>query len=121
VEAVSAACSGAAPSDFSGLAPGLTYYAVDGSTGTRWAAARAVPTTSASGGPAGVCLQDDGSYWLFRQAPGASTWTATPDGAVTGPTTCPASGPPAAVVAVWGWPAETCTPPGLGSSGAITG
>jgi hypothetical protein len=120
VAAIAAACTGSVPTDFSGLAPGLTYYAVDGSTGTLWAGARAVPTTAAAGGPAGVCVQDDGSYWLLHRGPGVTTWTAVPDGAVTGAPPCPTPAPPEAVTNAWGWTSGTCTPPGLGSNGALT-
>lgn len=112
INAVSAACTGTTPADFSGFKAGLTYYAVYGSTGTYWAAGQAVPSAAGLSGnaPAGVCLQDAGSYWIFTKGPGASTWTASQAG-YSGPgSACPNSPPPLAVTNAWGWPAGSCRP-----------
>jgi hypothetical protein len=99
---------------FTGLAPGLTYYAVDKTTGVRWAGARLVPAPVAEGAQpsqAQISSQDEGSYYVFEQAPGGS-WRAYAAGN-TGPgTTCPVTVPPA-VLAVWGWPAGGCRPNGV--------
>ncbi len=99
---------------FTGLAPGLTYYAVDKTTGVRWAGARLVPAPVAEGAQpsqAQISSQDEGSYYVFQQPPGG-TWRAYAAGN-TGPgTTCPVTVPPA-VLAVWGWPAGGCRPNGV--------
>lgn len=100
-------------SEFSGLAPGLTYYALDRSTGTYWAGARlvAAPSSDPSNPTrAQVSTQDEGSYYVFKQA-GGGGWTAFAAGN-TGPgTTCPVTIPPA-VLQVWGWPTGSCRPSG---------
>ncbi len=98
--------------EYSGLTPGFTYYAFDGSTGTHWAGAKLDPKPS--GGPpnlptqAEVNDQDDGAYWLFTQ-PKDGAWTAYPDGAVGPDTPCPVT-VPAGVLKAWGWPAGGCRP-----------
>jgi hypothetical protein len=100
-------------SEYSGLAPGLTFYALDRQTGTHWAGARLVPAPSSdpsSPTRAQVASQDDGSYYLFEQPRGAG-WTAHATGASGPDTPCPIA-VPAAVAAVWGWPSGTCRPPG---------
>ena len=64
--------------EFTGLAPGLTYYALDRETNIYWAAARlvAAPTSDPSSpSRAQVSTQDDGSYYLFQQ-PQGGPWTA---------------------------------------------
>jgi hypothetical protein len=100
-------------SEFSGLAPGLTYYALERSTGTYWAGARLVAAPSsdpANPTRAQVSTQDEGSYYVFKRVGGGS-WTAFAAGN-TGPgTTCPVTIPPA-VLEVWGWPAGSCRPSG---------
>jgi len=100
-------------SQFTGLAPGLTYYALDEATKTYWAGARLVPAPSSnpsSPTQAQISSQDAGSYYLFKR-PQTGSWTAYPAGN-TGPgSSCPVS-VPAAVTAVWGWPAGSCRPPG---------
>jgi len=114
--AARAAALGIAPSSFTGLTPGDTYYAYDPSTGTYWAAAQAqpqVPATQPAQGSdiykAQVSSQDDGSYLLFTKPTGGS-WTATNDGtAGPSPAPCPVA-VPAAVAQVWGWPAGSCRP-----------
>ncbi len=109
--AAGAALNNVPVSEYSGLAPGLTYYALDRATGTYWAAARLVPAPSSDPSKptqAQIDAQDEGSYTLFTRAPGAS-WKAYPDGN-TGPgTPCPVT-VPADVVKVWGWPTGSCRP-----------
>jgi hypothetical protein len=99
---------------FSGLAPGLTYYGLDKTTGVRWAGARLVPAPVPEGADpsqAQISSQDEGSYYVFQQPSGGS-WTAYPAGN-TGPgTACPVTLPPAVLV-VWGWPAGSCRPNGV--------
>ena len=100
-------------SEYSGLAPGLTYYALDKASNTYWAAARLVPAPSpdpSNPTQAQVASQDAGSYYVFSQPKGGG-WTAVAAGN-TGPATpCPVT-VPAPVVAVWGWPAGRCRPAG---------
>lgn len=112
IQAVSAACSGTTSADFSGFKAGLTYYAVYGSTGTYWAAGQAVPSPAGLTGnaPAGVCLQDSGSYWIFQKPPGAAAWTASQAGSSGPGSACPDSSPPLAVTNAWGWQAGSCRP-----------
>jgi len=98
---------------FTGLAPGLTYYGLDKTTGIKWAGARLVPAPVAEGAEpsrAQVSSQDEGSYYVFQQPPGGG-WKAYAAGN-TGPgTTCPLTIPPG-VLAVWGWTAGGCRPSG---------
>ncbi len=111
--AAGAAVNSIPVSQYSGLAPGLTYYALDRATNTYWAGARLVPAPSSDpSNPtrAQVASQDDGAYYLFKQPMGGS-WTAYPDGA-TGPGPDCQITVPAPVLAVWGWPAGTCRPAG---------
>jgi hypothetical protein len=101
-------------SEFSGLAPGLTYYGLDRSTGVHWAGARLVAAPSSDPSnptQAQVSTQDEGSYYVFRQAPGAG-WTAYASGNTGQDTPCPVT-IPAAVLQVWGWPAGSCRPSGV--------
>jgi hypothetical protein len=99
---------------FSGLAPGLTYYGLDKTTGIRWAGARLVAAPVPDGADpsqAQVSTQDEGSYYVFQQHSGGP-WTAYAAGN-TGPgTACPVTIPPA-VLQVWGWPASSCRPNGV--------
>jgi len=99
---------------FSGLAPGLTYYGQDKTTGTYWAGARlvAAPSSDPSNPTrAQVSTQDEGSYYVF-QKPSGGSWTAYAAGN-TGPgTACPVTIPPA-ILQVWGWPAGSCRPSGV--------
>ena len=111
--AAGAAVNAIPVAQYRGLAAGLTYEALDRSTGTYWAGARLVPAPSSDpSNPtrAQVASQDDGSYYIFRGGPGG-TWTAYAAGASGPQTPCPVT-VPAAVVAVWGWPAGSCRPPG---------
>jgi hypothetical protein len=113
--AAAAALQNIPVAQFSGLAPGLTYYGLDKTTATYWAGARlvAAPTSDASQPPtqAQVSTQDEGSYYVF-QKPSGGTWTAYAAGN-TGPgTVCPVTLPPV-VLQVWGWPAGSCRPNGV--------
>ncbi len=95
-------------SDYTGLAPGETYYAYDAMTSTYWAGAALVPSPSSM--QAQVSVQDDGSYLLFsRSANGA--WKAQ-DVGVTGidGSVCPVAVPPA-ILALWNWAPGTCRAP----------
>lgn len=101
-------------SEFSGLAPGLTYYGLDRSTGVYWAGARLVAAPSSDPSTptqAQVSTQDDGSYYVFRQSPGGG-WTAYASGNTGQDTPCPVT-IPAAVLQVWGWSPGSCRPTGV--------
>jgi hypothetical protein len=106
--AAGASLKGLPTSDFTGLQPGRTYYAYDAATATYWAAAGLLPSSTSL--PAQVSSQDDGAYLLFSR-PANGAWTAYDDGlgGVAG-ATCPAP-LPAAILALWNWPAGTCNPP----------
>jgi len=111
--AARAAQLGIAPSTFTGLTPGDTYYAYDATTMTYWAAGQmAVPGTQAAPGTdlytAQVAGQDEGSYLVFSR-PSGGAWTVTPSGAVGPGTPCGVT-VPAEVVQAWGWPAGSCRP-----------
>ncbi len=100
-------------SQYTGLAPGLTYLALDRATETYWAGARLVPAPSSdpsSPTRAQVASQDDGSYYIFRQ-PSGGGWTAYAAGASGPDTPCPVAVPPT-VTAVWGWTTGSCRPAG---------
>jgi hypothetical protein len=57
-----------------------------------------------------VSSQDDGAYLLFSM-PAGGVWTAVNDGLGGLPgSACPAP-VPAAILALWHWPAGTCNPP----------
>ncbi len=111
--AAGAASNDLPASEYTGLAPGLTYYALDKASDAYWAAARLVPAPSSDpSNPtrAQVASQDAGSYYVFSKPPGGS-WTASAAGN-TGPSTpCPVT-VPSPVVAIWGWPAGSCRPAG---------
>lgn len=112
--AAASALQGIPVAQFSGLAPGLTYYGLDRTTGVKWAGARLVPAPVPEGSDpsqAQISSQDAGSYYVFQQPAGGS-WTAYAAGN-TGPgTTCPVHVPPA-VLKAWGWPAGGCRPSGI--------
>jgi hypothetical protein len=94
-------------SDYTGLTAGDTYYAYDNATGTYWAGAQAAPSPSST--PAQVSAQDDGAY-VVASMPSGGSWTVTNTGmAGVGGTPCPVT-VPAAVLALWGWPAGSCRP-----------
>jgi hypothetical protein len=109
--AAGAALNSIPASEYTGLAPGLTFYAFDRATATYWAGARLVPAPSADPSKptqAQISSQDAGSYYLFKQPQGGA-WTAYAAGN-TGPNTpCPLT-VPADVLAVWGWADGACRP-----------
>jgi hypothetical protein len=95
--------------DYTGLAPGTTYYAFDPVTNTYYAAAGLVPSPHSL--KAQVGAQDDGSYNLFTRVSSANSWTVYNDGlGAAQDSTCPIS-IPASVLAVWHWKAKSCYPP----------
>ncbi len=109
--AAGAALNNIPVSEYSGLAAGLTYYAIDRTTNTYWAAARLVPVPSsdpATPTRAQVASQDDGSYYVFSQHRGGS-WTAYAVGASGPASPCPVTLPPQ-VLEAWGWPMGSCRP-----------
>ena len=98
-------------SDFVGLAHGNTYFALDTSTGTYWAAAALVPSPRST--PAQVAVQDDGAYLLFvlhGGDPAHGAWEVH-DVGTAGPT---GAGcvihPPPAITSLWGWDKDSCRP-----------
>ena len=97
-------------SDFTGLAPGTAYYALDVRTSTYLGRASLVPSPRSY--QAGVVVQDDGSYLIFHR-PADGTWRAVQDGTLTTAAACARYhvSLPAAVLAVWHWGPRTCTPP----------
>jgi hypothetical protein len=102
-----AVLTGRPASEFTGLRPGKTYYAYDQNTDAYWAAAALVASPTAF--QAGVNLQDQNSYMLFRKADGG-TWIPYADGygGMRGQS-CPVQIPPA-VLSVWQWAPGTCYP-----------
>lgn len=110
---VLAAQVGVAPSEYSGFAPGLTYYAFDSSTGTYWAGAKPMPAPSTNPNQptqAQVASQDDGAYDVFEK-PAGGRWKVFATGATGPATVCPVT-VPSAVLSVWGWSPGTCRPTG---------
>lgn len=93
-------------SDYTGLTKGDTYYAYDADTKTYWAGTQLVPSSSSQ--PAQVANQDDGAYNIFRRS-GSGPWKGWETGAALHPADCPVK-VPAAVIAVWNWPAGACHP-----------
>jgi hypothetical protein len=100
-----AALKGLPASDFTGLAPGSTYYAYDPNTGTYWAGAHLAPSPTSY--EAQVSDQDSGTYTLFQQPKGGS-WTAFRDGG-SGNSGCPAP-LPAEILGLWHWNPDICRP-----------
>jgi hypothetical protein len=86
--------------DFTGLRPGLTYYAYDPGDATYWAGAQLVPSPASQ--QAGIVLQDDGAYDVFTRS-GAGPWVAFEDGLGTQPHARCVVIVPAAVRTAWGW------------------
>ncbi|MGO9335038.1 MAG: hypothetical protein ACLQCU_13505 [Acidimicrobiales bacterium] len=94
-------------SDYTGLAPGLTYYAYDPATKTYWAGAALVASRSSQ--RAEVSVQDDGSYVLFKR-PASGAWKAADVGMTgIGGSKCKTA-VPASVLKLWHWAAGTCRP-----------
>lgn len=111
---VGAQFHGAPVSQYSGLAPGLTYYAFDRTTGIFWAGAKLVPKVPSNpNGPptqAEVSSQDEGSYTVFMKSESGS-WHPYDTGETGPDTQCPVTVPPA-VLQVWGWSPGSCRPSG---------
>jgi ABC-type oligopeptide transport system substrate-binding subunit len=106
--AAGAALNSLAPSDYTGLVAGETYYAYDATTKTYWAGAGLVPSPSST--QAQVSAQDDGAYLVFERPPGGP-WKAyavglagTREGGA-----CPVT-VPAAVLGLWNWAPQSCRP-----------
>ncbi len=106
--AAGAALNSLPASAYSGLVPGETFYAYDSTTGTYWAGAGLVPSSSST--RAQISIQDDGAYLLFDR-PQGGTWKAydvglagTSDG-----TPCSVS-VPSAVLRLWNWAPGSCRP-----------
>jgi hypothetical protein len=96
-------------SDYTGLAPGTAYYAVDHSNGTYYAGAGI--DASPNSLQAQIGDQDDGGYLLFTKPVGSNTWTVYNDGlGAAQDSICPIK-IPAAVLAVWNWKPKSCYPP----------
>ena len=112
--AAAAALNNIPASEYTGLAPGLTYYALDNQTNIYWAGARLVPAPSTDPSQptqAQVSSQDTGSYYVFQQPQSGGAWTAYASGNEGPGAPCPVT-VPAAVLTVWGWPAGSCRPAG---------
>jgi hypothetical protein len=94
--------------DFTGLVPGLTYYAYDPATAAYWAGAGLVPSTSSE--DAQISVQDDGSYLIFKRS-STGGWTGYNVGlAGIAGATCPVK-PPKAITSIWHWSKGSCRPP----------
>lgn len=94
--------------DYVGLAKGITYYALDVTTKTYYAAAGLDPSPKSLAAQVGA--QDDGGYNLFVRAEGAKTWKVYNDGlGAASDARCPIT-LPAAVLEVWAW-SRRCFPP----------
>jgi hypothetical protein len=94
--------------DYVGLAKGTTYYALDVTTKTYYAAAGLDPSPKSL--QAQVGAQDDGGYNLFVRAQSAKTWKIYNDGlGGSEAATCPLT-IPSAVRKVWDWSLR-CFPP----------
>lgn len=93
--------------DYTGLAPGLTYYALDPATATYWAGAKLIPSSSSV--QAQVSAQGNGAYDIFMR-PANGPWKAEEDG-LGGIGGTPCVGIPASVLAAWRWAPGTCRPP----------
>ena len=97
------------PSDYSGLLPGKTYYALDSATGDYWAAAGLVPKSDSY--QAQVRNQDDGAYMVFTRS-SSGDWHGWETGLTGGPFGPCKVAIPAAVLTAWGWSTGACDPPG---------
>jgi predicted lipoprotein with Yx(FWY)xxD motif len=95
--------------DFTGLAPGMTYYAFDPADNTYYASAGLVASPNSL--QAQVGDQDDGGYNIFVRVATAAKWTVYNDGlGAAQDVKCPITFPPS-VLAVWNWKAKSCFPP----------
>jgi hypothetical protein len=72
--AVYVAHSGLPADQVAGTAPGSVYYAYVPSTGTYWAIANFLPSSTATT-QTKVSMQDDGCCGVFTQPSGATSWT----------------------------------------------
>jgi hypothetical protein len=109
IKAGAAALNSSLPaSDYTGLVKGETYYAYDPATKTYWAGAALVPSKASQ--PAGVSVQDDGSYLLFTRA-ASGKWKAQTVGLTLGTGAKCAISVPASILALWHWAAGTCRAP----------
>jgi hypothetical protein len=106
--AAEAAAHNLAASAYTGLVKSSLYYAYDPATGTYWAGASAIPSSSSV--QAGTSVNDNGAYGLYERV-GDGSWTES-DVAMTGidGDNCTIV-VPADVLALWGWAAGTCRPP----------
>jgi hypothetical protein len=96
-------------SDYTGLAAGTAYYALDPATDLYYAAAAI--NASPNSLQAQIGDQDDGGYLLFTRPVGSPTWTVYNDGlGAAQDSTCPIT-IPASVLAAWNWKAHSCYPP----------
>ncbi|MGC1419086.1 MAG: hypothetical protein WA786_03060 [Acidimicrobiales bacterium] len=96
-------------SDYTGLDPGMTYYAFDPADDTYYAAAGLIASPNSQRAQIGD--QDDGGYNLFTRSSPATTWTVYNDGlGAAQDSTCPIS-IPASVLAAWNWKPKSCFPP----------
>jgi hypothetical protein len=97
------------PTDYTGLDPGMTYYAFDPTTSSYYAAAGLIPSQNSL--QAEIGAQDDGGYNLFIKTASASNWTVFNDGlGASQDAICPLA-IPASVLAVWNWKPKSCFPP----------
>jgi predicted lipoprotein with Yx(FWY)xxD motif len=95
--------------DFTGLAPGMTYYAFNPANNTFYASAGLVASPNSL--QAQIGDQDDGGYNIFVREATATNWTVYNDGlGASQDATCPITFPPS-VLAVWNWRARSCFPP----------
>ena len=95
--------------DYTGLDPGMTYYAFDPTNSTYYAAAGLI--ASAKSIKAQIGDQDDGGFNLFTRPSTTTKWTVFNDGlGAAQDSICPIS-IPAAVLAVWNWKPNSCFPP----------
>lgn len=92
--------------DYTGLAPGLTYYGYDRGAKTYWAAGRPEPRKGSL--RAQVSLQDEGGYSLFWR-PAGEGWQIEMVGE-TGPYQRGCSWMPPSLDAAWGWQPGGCRP-----------
>jgi hypothetical protein len=96
------------PSDYVGLAKGMTYYAFDEQNQRYYAAAGLVPNSKSQGAQVGT--QDDGGYNLFVKVRGSTTWRVYDDGlGGAQDSSCPIR-IPVAVRKIWNWTAHPCYP-----------
>jgi len=96
-------------SDYTGLDPGMTYYAFDPANSTYYAAAGLIASPNSQ--QAQIGDQDDGGYNLFTRSSSTTTWTVYNDGlGAAQDSVCPIS-IPASVLAAWNWKPKSCFPP----------